>query len=207
MAVSAARPCSCSSSALAPARADQHDPERHRQGELALARRTSTMAVVSTRVCPSMLPPTSITAPTSEMMPPNARRRSPPSRRPAPRAGWSSRSATARRPALGPGGGRSGSTPSTALIVRRGHQRERDDGLRHDHGGGREQPPERVQRPASREEQVDDEADDDRRQPHAGVERQGDEPLPAEPDEAEHRAQRHAEQRRDDSAPGRSRAA
>ena len=29
------------------------------------------MAVVSTRVRPSMLPPTSITAPTSEMMPPN----------------------------------------------------------------------------------------------------------------------------------------
>ena len=32
---------------------------------------SSTIAVVKTRVRPSMLPPTSMTAPTSEMMPPN----------------------------------------------------------------------------------------------------------------------------------------
>ena len=72
-------------------------------------------------------------------------------------------------------------------------QREGDDGLRDDHGGGREQPAKRPEGAGPREQQVDDQADDDRRQSHAGVEGERDEPLAAEPDEPEKRAQRHTD--------------
>src|SRR4030042_1652231 len=94
------------------------------------------MAVVRTRVCPSMFPPTSITAPTSEMMPPNA----------------------ATMAAV---------TPTRAS---------------------------RAARPAAREQHVDEEPDDDRRQAHARVEREGDRALALEAHEAQHRAQRDADQ-------------
>jgi hypothetical protein len=75
------------------------------------------MAVVSTRVLPAMFPPTSITAPTSEMMPPNAATMAAitpvrASRKTAPItcAGVAPSARTCSRSA--------GSTPSTAVIVR-----------------------------------------------------------------------------------------
>ena len=55
--------------------------------------------------------------------------------------------------------------------------------------------PSDAERPAAREQQVDEEADDHRRQAHAGVERERDEALAAEAHQAEQRAERHADER------------
>src|SRR5574341_81710 len=92
-------------------------PPRARASSKSPWRVSSTIAVVSTRVLPSMFPPTSITAPTSEMMPPNAATMAAitpvrASRKTAPItcAGVAPSARTCRRSA--------GSTPSTAVIVR-----------------------------------------------------------------------------------------
>ena len=71
--------------------------------------------------------------------------------------------------------------------------RRREHGLRRDHRPRREQEAERAERPGTRQEKVDREPDDDRRQAEQRV--HGDEPdlAPRHPVHGEHRAERRAE--------------
>ena len=118
--------------------AEQDDAQGDGQVEVALARLQHDGRGQDTRVLPSMLPPTSMTAPTSEMMPP----------KPATMATITpTRASVSTATRCLPAGGAQG----PHLLVERGvdaqdrghgeagHQREGDDGLGHDHGARREE--------------------------------------------------------------------
>ena len=129
---------------------------------------SSAMVVVITRVTPSMLPPTIITAPTSEAA------------RPKP-ASTIVTSEIAQVPQQRADGAESGLAERAELLAvfvprvvddlarQRGDRRRDQDRLRDHHRRRREQDAPRAERPGARQQQVDDEADDHRRQAHQRV--------------------------------------
>ena len=118
---------------------------------------SSAMAVVITRVTPSMLPPTIITAPTSEAARPKpasttVRRE----KRVSHRSVGTARSARdaergAAAPVLVP-------RVLDELAGQRGDDRQHEHRLRHDDRRRREEDAQRAERPGAREQQVDDQA-------------------------------------------------
>ncbi len=129
---------------------------------------SSAIVVVITRVTPSMLPPTIITAPTSAIARPN-----PASSTVASEKRVSHSSVSAAREVLGakrcqllavlaPGIG-------DDLPRQRRDDRRDQDRLGDDHRRRREQDAERAERPGARQQQIDDQPDDDRRQSHHRV--------------------------------------
>ena len=124
------------------------------------------MAVVITRVTPSMLPPTIITAPTSAIARPNAARTIVTSEKRRSCSNASGRAPRRRAERLellaivAPG-------VRDRLARERCDQREDEDGLRDDHRGRREQDAERAERSRTRQQQVDREPGDDGREARA----------------------------------------
>ena len=155
---------------------------------------SSAMAVVITRVTPSMLPPTMITAPTSAAA------------RPKPAS-----STVSERPARVPQQRQRRLQPRRVealqllavfdprvlddLARERGDDRHDQHRLRDHHRGRREQQAELAERTGARQQQVDDEPDDDRRQPHRGVQRDDHRAAARKARDRDRRAERQARSR------------
>ena len=150
------------------------------------------MAVVIVRVKPRMLPPTSITAPTSEMVRPK------PARTAVKSSGandhkdlrnglHSCRSVADQFVAIARPGSLAGA------MHQRGDDRNGEQGLSDDHGGRREQQVEKAQRPRTREREIQTEPDNDRRQPEECVDENNDGSPPWEWIERKRRTQGKAD--------------
>ena len=156
---------------------------------------SSAMVVVITRVTPSMLPPTIITAPTSALARPRPgqhrgqQRKAdvPQHRERAAQAVHAERAQLLL--VLAPG-------VLDRLARERRDDRQHEHRLRDDHRLRREQQPQLPERPGARQQQVDEEAHHHRRQPHQRIEHH-DHRLPRrEAAHGDRRAERQPDERR-----------